>query len=318
MSNEELHRPLYIPEILANVLSQTPNRPFIQLAGGPTITVGEMRDSASQFSQALASLGVKTGSRVATLSPNRAEVLHIKNAIDLMAAVAVPMHPLSGLADHTHVLLDAQVEVLIFDADRFGERAAELATKAPGLKLIAIGSSTVADDIVKLAKSFEPRVLVSPKLTGSSISRLSYSGGTTGKPKALPGTQRSALATFQIMLAEWEWPANPRVLSPGPFSHAGGAMILPTLVKQGTLLVLPGFEPVAVMEAIQKHKINCMLMVPTMIYALLDHPRFKEFDLSSLETVFYGASAISPARLKEAIERIGPVFFQFYGQAEAP
>jgi len=58
--------------------------------------------------------------------------------------------------------------------------------------------------------------------------------------------------------------------------------------------------------------------VPTMIYALLDHPRFVEFDLSSLETVFYGASAISPARLKEAIERIGPVFSQFYGQAEAP
>jgi len=60
------------------------------------------------------------------------------------------------------------------------------------------------------------------------------------------------------------------------------------------------------------------MLVPTMIYALLDHPRFGEFDLSSLETVFYGASAISPARLKEAIERIGPVFMQFYGQAEAP
>jgi fatty-acyl-CoA synthase len=72
------------------------------------------------------------------------------------------------------------------------------------------------------------------------------------------------------------------------------------------------------MQAIQEYRINCMLVVPTMIYALLDHPRFTEFDLSSLETVFYGASAISPARLKEAIERIGPVFFQFYGQAEAP
>ena len=72
------------------------------------------------------------------------------------------------------------------------------------------------------------------------------------------------------------------------------------------------------MKAIQEHRINCMMLVPTMIYALLDHPRFGEFDLSSLEIVFYGASAISPSRLKEAIKRIGPVFFQFYGQAEAP
>jgi fatty-acyl-CoA synthase len=127
-----------------------------------------------------------------------------------------------------------------------------------------------------------------------------------------------SIACLQIMMAEWEWPNPPRVLSCAPLSHAGAAMTLPTLLKGGTLLVLPQFEPVAVMDAIQRHRINCTMMVPTMIYALLDHPRFGDFDLSSLETVFYGASAISPARLKEAIERIGPVFFQFYGQAECP
>ncbi len=318
MSRDDLHAPLYIPEILANALSQTPSKPFIQLAGGPPITVGEMRDSASQFIQALESLGVRTGSRVATLSSNRPEVLHIANSIQLMAAVAVPMHPLSGIADHKHVLSDAQVEVLIFDADRFGERAAELAKELPKLKLLALGASPLAQDLIKLAKTFAPKPLVAPKIDGSTILRFSYSGGTTGKPKALPGTARSALTTFQIMLAEWEWPKEPRVLSCAPLSHAGGAMILPTLIKQGTLMIQPGFDPVAVMEAIQKYKITCMMMVPTMIYALLDHPRFKEFDLSSLETVFYGASAISPVRLKEAIEKIGPVFFQFYGQAEAP
>jgi fatty-acyl-CoA synthase len=121
-----------------------------------------------------------------------------------------------------------------------------------------------------------------------------------------------------IMMAEWEWPIAPRVLSCTPLSHAGAAMFLPTLMKGGTMLVLPGFDPPQVMQAIQDHRINCMMLVPTMIYALLDHPRFAQFDLSSLQTIFYGASAISPVRSKEAIERIGPVFFQFYGQAEAP
>jgi fatty-acyl-CoA synthase len=120
------------------------------------------------------------------------------------------------------------------------------------------------------------------------------------------------------MMAEWEWPNPLRFLSCTPLSHAGAAMFLPTLMKGGTMLVLPNFDPVAVMQAIQDYRINCMMLVPTMIYALLDHPRFDEFDLSSLETIFYGASAISAPRLKEAIERIGPVFSQFYGQAEAP
>jgi len=93
---------------------------------------------------------------------------------------------------------------------------------------------------------------------------------------------------------------------------------MPALLRGGTLLVLNGFEPVKVMQAIQDHRINCMLLVPTMIYALLDCPRLGEFDLSSLETIFYGASSIAPARLREAILKIGPVFAQFYGQAEAP
>ena len=59
-------------------------------------------------------------------------------------------------------------------------------------------------------------------------------------------------------------------------------------------------------------------MVPTMVLALIDHPRFGEFDLSSLEVVFYGASAFPAARLKDAIGKLGPIFFQFYGQSEAP
>jgi fatty-acyl-CoA synthase len=315
---DELHQPLYVPHVLANALNQTPKRPFLQLAGGPTLTVGEVRDATSQFVQALQSLGVVQGTRVATLSSNRPEVMHVAHAIQLLAAIAVPMHPLAGVSDHLHILLDAQADVLIFDAGRFAERAAELAQRAPGLKLIAFGASPIADDLCKLVERFNPAPLVAPNVDGSSISRYSYSGGTTGKPKALAGTQRSALAAAQIMLAEWEWPASPRVLSCTPLSHAGSGMIIPTLLKQGTILIQPNFDPLAVMQAIQEYRINCMMLVPTMIYALLDHPRFAEFDLSSLETVFYGASSISPARLKEAIQRIGPVFFQFYGQAEAP
>jgi fatty-acyl-CoA synthase len=163
-----------------------------------------------------------------------------------------------------------------------------------------------------------PAPLFAPRVEGSAITRLGYSGGTTGKPKAMASTQRSAIAPLPIMLAEWEWPSRPRVLSCTPLSHAGSAMVLPTLMKQGTILIHPTFDALKVLQTIEEYRINCMQLVPTMIYALLDHPRFAQFDLSSLETIFYGASAISPARLREALVRIGPVFFQFYGQAEAP
>jgi fatty-acyl-CoA synthase len=316
--HEELHRPLYVPDLLVNALSQDPNRPLLQLLGGPMLSVGQIRDATSQFVQALASLGVKAGTRVGVLSANRPEVLHVGHATQLLAAINVPMHPLSGIADHLHVITDAQIEILIFDATRYNERAGELANRVPGLRLFAFGESELAENISKLADSFVPVPLVAPRVGPHDIQRMGYSGGTTGKPKSLASVHRTGLVTLQLMMSEFEWPNPPRVLSCTPLSHAGAALFMPTLLKNGTMLVLPSFEPVAVMQAIQEHRINCMMLVPTMIYALLDHPRFGEFDLSSLETVLYGASAISPARLKEAIERIGPVFSQFYGQAEAP
>jgi len=235
-----------------------------------------------------------------------------------MAAIYVPMHPLAGLADHQHVVDDAEIDVLIFDADNYAARAAELAAATPALTLLAFGESELGANLSELAAAFAPLPLKPAAVDGNDVMRLGYSGGTTGKPKALASVQRTGIVTVQIMMAEWEWPSLPHFLCCTPLSHAGAAMFLPTLLKGGTMLVLPGFNPLQVLETIQEYNINCMMLVPTMIYALLDHPRFDEFDLSSLETVFYGASAISPARLKEAIERIGPVFMQFYGQAEAP
>jgi fatty-acyl-CoA synthase len=318
MHTDELHRPLYCADILVNALNQDTTRPLLHLLDGPTLTVGEVRDGISRFAQALQSLGVTAGTRVGLLSGNKPEVLYTSHAVQFLAAIYVPIHPLSGFADHLHVVADAQIEILVFDAERYGGRAAELAQSSPELRLVAFGPSALAEDLCKRAQSCTPKRLVPPKVGPSGVMRLGYSGGTTGKPKSMASVQRVGLATLSIMMAEWEWPTPPRVLACTPLSHAGAVLFLPTLLKNGTLLVLPRFDPLAVMQAIQERRINCMLLVPTMIYSLLDHPRFGEFDLSSLETVFYGASAISPVRLKEAIERIGPVFFQFYGQAECP
>jgi fatty-acyl-CoA synthase len=318
MPTDDLHRPLYTVDILVNALNQDSGRPLLRLLDGPTLSVGEVRDAISRFAQALRSLGISAGTRVGLLSANRPEVLHVSHAIQVLAAISIPMHPLGGFADHLHVVADAGVDILVFDAERYGERAAQLAQSTPGLRLAAFGPSSLAEDLCKLAESFASERLVAPKVGPSDVTRLGYSGGTTGKPKSMASVQRVNFVTLQIMMAEWEWPNPLRMLACTPLSHAGAALFLPTLLKNGTMLVLPRFEPVAVMQAIQDQRINCMMLVPTMIYALLDHPRFPEFDLSSLETVFYGASAISPTRLKEAIERLGPVFFQFYGQAEAP
>jgi fatty-acyl-CoA synthase len=79
---------------------------------------------------------------------------------------------------------------------------------------------------------------------------------------------------------------------------------------------MKGFDPERFLDTIAREKINFTLMVPTMIYVALDHPALDRTDLSSLELVLYGASPMSPTRLVEGLERIGPVFSQLYGQTE--
>jgi len=118
------------------------------------------------------------------------------------------------------------------------------------------------------------------------------------------------------ILADFEIPDSARYLAVAPISHVAGTKVLPTLIRGGTVHMLKGFDPEAVLKTIERERINLALFVPTMIYVLLDHPALDRTDLSSLELLLYGASAMSPSRLVEGIERIGPVFSQLYGQTE--
>ncbi|MDY6853050.1 MAG: AMP-binding protein, partial [Thermodesulfobacteriota bacterium] len=82
--------------------------------------------------------------------------------------------------------------------------------------------------------------------------------------------------------------------------------------------ILPGFEPTQFLETVQKEKVTSSFVVPTIIYALLDHPDLKEYNTGSFKNLIYGAAPIAPERLKEAIKTFGPVFTQLFGQTEAP
>jgi acyl-CoA synthetase (AMP-forming)/AMP-acid ligase II len=139
------------------------------------------------------------------------------------------------------------------------------------------------------------------------IATLNYTGGTTGKSKGTLRHHREYGGFATAILADFEIPDGARYLTVVPISHVAGTKVLPTLMRGGTVHMLKGFDPEAVLATIARKHINFTLFVPTMIYVLLDHPALGKTDLSSLELVLYGASAMSPTRLTEGIEHIGPV-----------
>jgi fatty-acyl-CoA synthase len=121
-----------------------------------------------------------------------------------------------------------------------------------------------------------------------------------------------------LLLAARQLPAELRLLCPTPISHGAGAMLVPTLWRGGTVILQRGFDPEKYIEALQEHRASFSFLVPTMVYAILDHPRSRTADFSSLRLLSYGASPMAPARIEEALRVFGPVLVQSYGQTESP
>jgi len=102
------------------------------------------------------------------------------------------------------------------------------------------------------------------------------------------------------------------------FHIADWCMCIGMALMGGTNSFLPGFEPTAVMQRIEDEGIEKMLMVPTMINMIVNHPSIGDFDLSSLKSVMYGASPMPEAVIRRALEVLpGTRFYQAYGQTEA-
>ena len=322
-----LRHPLHSGHLTVGALKRHKDKPVLFL-GDTTMTGGELADRISQYIQAFEALGAGTGAAVGLLSLNRPEVLMIIGAGQTQGYRRTALHPLGSLDDHAYVLSDAEVTSLVIDPQpMFVERALGLMQKVPSLKqVLTIGpvpqeladSGVTAVDLTAEAAKYPAKPLAAADLPPDHIGGLTYTGGTTGKPKGVMGTTQSITTMTTVQLAEWEWPENPRFLMCTPLSHAGAAFFTPVIVKGGELRVMTKFDPAEVLKVIEEQKITATMLVPSMIYALMDHPDSHTRDLSSLETVYYGASAMNPVRLKEAIRRFGPIFAQYYGQSEAP
>ncbi|MGW3967152.1 fatty-acid--CoA ligase FadD8 [Amycolatopsis sp. NPDC005003] len=324
MDEQAMRYPNHLGHLVVSALKRHRDKPVMVL-GETTMTGGRTAEQVSQYAQAFEALGAGTGAPVALLSLNRPEVLLIIAAGQLQGSRRTALHPLGSLDDHAYILADAGITTLIIDpVPAFVDRALGLLDKVPGLtQVLTIGPvpeplAHVGKDLTAAAATFEPGPLRPAVLPPDQVVSITYTGGTTGKPKGVMGTAQAMTTMTQIQLAEWEWPETPKFLICTPLSHAGAAFFAPTLIKGGSLVVVPKFDPADTLRIIEEQRITATMLVPTMLYALMDHPDSRTRDLSSLQTVYYGAASINPVRLREAIDRFGPIFAQYYGQSEAP
>src|SRR5438105_3992882 len=304
-------------DIIVSALRRFPDRVAFRM-DGKDMTYRQTEDTLRRWVVLLHQRGFLPGQGVGLLSLNRPEAWLAQVAPALAGGRYTALHPLGSLDDHLHACNEAELKFLFVDPP-FAERAAQLLERADGLEMIfTLGPSEVGEDINGLAAE----VPVGGRLDRGphgpdDLAYLLYTGGTTGVPKAAMLSERAFSTLANGTALGWDLPGDMRYLAVAPISHAAGMLILPTLIRGGTVILQRKFDPAAWLHLIANDRATISLLVPTMIYALLDHPELERTDLSSLQTLMYGASPISPTRLAEGMERIGPVFCQLYGQTES-
>ncbi|UYN93944.1 MAG: AMP-binding protein [Enhydrobacter sp.] len=314
--NETIARAPTGTTMILRALARFPDRTAFAWEGG-SLTYRATASLIGRFQAAMAAAGVSKGRTVALLSANSAPAWCAGVAASGLGAIVTWLHPLGSLTDHLDVIDDAGASALVVDPATHATRGGELATKA-GDRLtlvLTIGRADFGRDLMAAAGAVGEASPVD-MATADDYAIINYTGGTTGKSKGAIRRHRSSAASSVVIAADFEFPQVPRYLAAAPITHVSGTKVVPSLLRGGTVHLLKGFDPEKFLATIEREKINFTLMVPTMIYVLLDHPKLGGTDLSSLELVLYGASPMSPSRLVEGLERIGPVFSQLYGQTE--
>jgi long-chain acyl-CoA synthetase len=288
--------------------------------GQQQYSVAEVVDRARRLGNALFELGCRPGDRVGLYLANCAEYLEIELALSLAGLTRVALNVRLGAPDLTYVLKDAGAKALIYDGG-YAREVRELAAQVDGLAaMIRLGEATVAEDSglsyesVLAAASAAPRPSVDPE----SLYSLFYTSGTTGRPKGVMLSHRSQLSVAFSLLLEFG-PVIPgdRSLLLQPLSHGSGFFMLPNLLAGGHLIVMTKFDAAGAVAEAEKHRVHTIKLVPTMLVQMLRQGMSAE-RLPSVQRVIYGGSPIASERLVEAIETLGPVLYQLYGQAEAP
>ncbi|MBR0896729.1 AMP-binding protein [Bradyrhizobium tropiciagri] len=296
-------------------LARYPGRTAFKWSGGSLSYRGAL-SLIGRFQAIFRRDGIEHGRRVALLSTNRADAWCAGVAAQASRAAITWLHPLGSLEDQLFQLEDVGATTLIVDSDALEDRGRDIVVRASGLVTIyTLGRADYGNDLLAAAEllgTATARAFDQPE----DIATINYTGGTTGRSKGAVRRHREYAGFASAILADFELPSDPQYLAVAPISHVAGTKVLPVLMRGGTVHLMRTFEPAQVLSTIEQSRINCTLLVPTMIYGLLDHPNLEKSDVSSLDLVMYGASPMSPSRLAEGIERIGPVFSQLYGQTE--
>jgi long-chain acyl-CoA synthetase len=309
---------------LAGVLpasaSERRDKPAI-LAGDRNITYGELDDRVGRVAGALEAAGVRKGDRVALVLGNTPEFVEALHGAWRIGAVAAPLNVMLTPEEAGYVLADAEATVVVTDPALLPTVLAVRDRIASLEHVLVTGRGPAPAGTVSYESALESASPpTAPDLGEEDLALLSYTAGTTARPKGAMLTHGNLLANLEQMaevpaLAEAE---SDVVLLALPLFHiyALNVILGITLREGATAVLVERFDPVATLELVERHRVTVLFGAPPMFAAWLQAAGQREFDLSSVRLAVSGAAPL-PGNVLEAFrDRLGVTIWEGYGLTE--
>lgn len=288
-----------------------PDAPALTVAsaGSPTeMTYRDLDVASNRVGNALADRRVTAGDRVAHVGRNRIGYPPLLYGASKIRATLVGLNWRLTPDELAPLLSDARPTVVVADDEFTANVEAALASAGITATVVA------GDDVEGWVASDDRDPGAEPQR--DDVALVFYTSGTTGVPKGVCLSVASIHNNLHRP-APWDMRPHATVMICSPMFHTAGTGWLFLSGFHGAhCLVLRDPAPPAILAAIAEHRAAQALLVPTVIQMLLAEPGLQTTDLSSLETLVYGASPISPSVLAQAIEVFGCDFVQAYGMTE--
>jgi long-chain acyl-CoA synthetase len=297
--------------------------------GGTTVTWSEHYGRATQLSQALLGDGITPGDRVAFLDRNGLAYFEVLFGGAMAGAVNVAVNWRLSPPELAAVIDDSHATVLVIHPE-FVPCLAAMASGLPAVQRIVVLGEAKAEADNGGASDLARRVgyedwlgscdPVDPGHVGEEedVSLQLYTSGTTGLPKGVMLANRNIAAMIELAGADAFGIDETTVsLVAMPLFHIGGTgWALTAMSRGGTSVILRDMDPAELIRLIERERITAAFVVPAVLMLLLATPGIEKADLSSLDTIFYGASPIAEDVLVRCMDVIGCRFSQVYGMTE--
>ncbi|MGH3758740.1 acyl-CoA synthetase [Actinophytocola sp.] len=270
-----------------------------------SLTHADLAALVRRLVSGLREVGLERGDVVALLLDNGVDFLASTFAVNGVGAVFLPLNLRLAYDEWRYIVAHSGARFLIAE-ERFADDSRRLSGDCPDLEQVIV-TGTVADGPPSLRDVVDRGTGTDVSFVDTSaddVSRLMYTSGTTSRPKGVPLTYGNVLWKTFDHVVEFGMTSGDRTLVSGPMYHVG-AYDLPgvsALYVGGSVVILPRFDAVAVLEAIQKHSVTNLWLAPAMVNAILALPEPQAYDTATVRFVTNGGEKMPTPLIKRFFE----------------